>query len=206
MRSSPSARTVLHVEGAVLTHRHLEMVEGLFELDPLRTYPRRAGEHVAELVGASGFRLELDEAVVQSNPAPGGTVAASLPIRIGNKGGSATLHLYGSPLEDDAMALARFATRLLGRGLRYAKRLGSNPPPRTAADLQVLLERTPLTPRERDVVGRLLAGASTRQIASSTGLTVATVNTYLKRIFAKLGVHSRVELLARVTGSIGVVP
>ena len=63
-----------------------------------------------------------------------------------------------------------------------------------------------LTPRERDVVGRLLSGASTRQIAESTGLTVATVNTYLKRIFAKLGVHSRVELVARVTGTRGVIP
>ena len=69
-----------------------------------------------------------------------------------------------------------------------------------------MLERTPLTPRERDVVGRLLSGSSTRQIAQSTGLTVATVNTYLKRIFAKLGVHSRVELVARVTGTRGVIP
>ena len=58
--------------------------------------------------------------------------------------------------------------------------------------------------RERDVVALLVAGSSTREIASRTGLTVATVNTYLKRIFSKLGVHSRVELVARMAGTDGM--
>ena len=62
----------------------------------------------------------------------------------------------------------------------------------------------PLTPRERDVVSLLVAGSSTRDIASRTGLTVSTVNTYLKRIFSKLGVHSRVELVARMAGTEGL--
>ena len=116
------------------------------------------------------------------------------------------LLLYG-PLPGDAeRRLASWGAALLARGLRYAKRLDGNNHERTYEDVQAMLERTPLTPRERDVVGRLLSGASTRQIAQSTGLTVATVNTYLKRIFAKLGVHSRVELVARVTGTRGVIP
>lgn len=46
-----------------------------------------------------------------------------------------------------------------------------------------------------------MSGASTRDIAGRTGLTVSTVNTYLKRIFSKLGVHSRVELVARMAGT-----
>ena len=50
----------------------------------------------------------------------------------------------------------------------------------------------------------LVAGSSTRDIASRTGLTVSTVNTYLKRIFSKLGVHSRVELVARMAGTDGL--
>ena len=54
------------------------------------------------------------------------------------------------------------------------------------------------------MVGRLVCGASTNDIAEATGLAVATVNTYLKRIFAKLGVHSRVELITRITGTDGV--
>ena len=52
----------------------------------------------------------------------------------------------------------------------------------------------------------LVSGASTRQIAEQTGLTVATVHTYLKRIYSKLGVHSRVELVARMAGTVGSVP
>jgi DNA-binding NarL/FixJ family response regulator len=54
------------------------------------------------------------------------------------------------------------------------------------------------------VVSLLVAGSSTRDIASRTGLTVSTVNTYLKRIFSKLGVHSRVELVARMAGTEGL--
>jgi DNA-binding CsgD family transcriptional regulator len=190
----------------VLTHRHLEIAEGLFELDPVRTYPKRAGEQIAELVGATGFRLELDDGVHHSEPAPTGAASVSIPLRGGGKEALGILHLYSSSLGEEQVQVARWAVRVLGRGLDYARRLAGNHQPRTYEDVQAMLERTPLTPRERDVVGRLLSGASTRQIAENTGLTIATVNTYLKRIFAKLGVHSRVELVARVTGTRGVVP
>lgn len=189
----------------MLTHRHFEIVEGLFELDPVRTYARRAAERLADLVGANGFRLEIGQEVHQSDPAPSGQAAVTLPMRSGAEE-LGTLHLYGSPLSEDDAALARWGARILTRGMRYAKRIDGNNSQRTFEDVQAMLEKTPLTPRERDVVGRLLSGASTRQIAESTGLTVATVNTYLKRIFAKLGVHSRVELVARVTGTRGVIP
>ena len=57
-----------------------------------------------------------------------------------------------------------------------------------------------LTPRERDVVTRLVGGASTRDISKAMGLTISTVNTYMKRIFAKLDVHTRIELVAKATG------
>jgi len=67
------------------------------------------------------------------------------------------------------------------------------------------LHKAPLTPRERDVVALLMSGASTRQIASETHLTVGTVHTYLKRIYPKLGVRSRVELVARMIGTDGLM-
>lgn len=189
----------------MLTHRHLEIVEGLFELDPVRSYARRGAERLAELVGANGYRLEMGPEVHQSDPAPNGQAAVTVPVRSGSEE-LGTLHFYSSPLSDEDVALARWGARVLARGIRYAKRIDGNSSQRTFEDVQAMLEKTPLTPRERDVVGRLLSGASTRQIAESTGLTVATVNTYLKRIFAKLGVHSRVELVARVTGTRGVIP
>jgi DNA-binding CsgD family transcriptional regulator len=73
-------------------------------------------------------------------------------------------------------------------------------------ELQARLDRTPLTKREKEVVSLLVCGASTRMIAESTKLTVATVHTYLKRIYSKLGVHSRVELVARMMGTVGTMP
>ncbi|MGF1465432.1 MAG: response regulator transcription factor [Sandaracinaceae bacterium] len=189
----------------MLTYRHLEIAEGLFDLEPSRTYPRRGADRVVEMVGATGYRLELADELHESEPAPSGPPAAALPLEEnGERFG--TLFLFGSSLSDQDAPLARWATRILARGLRYGERLGTVGHQRSYEEVQAMLERTPLTPRERDVVGRLLSGASTRQIAESTNLTVATVNTYLKRIFAKLGVHSRVELMARVAGTRGVIP
>ncbi len=108
---------------------------------------------------------------------------------------------FERPPSDEVTRLTRFAVVSFGRGLDLARRLMPSIL-RRAPDVAVReLRRAPLTPRERDVVGLLVAGSSTRAIASETGLTVSTVNTYLKRIFAKLGVHSRVELVARLAGA-----
>lgn len=103
------------------------------------------------------------------------------------------LHL-ASPSADERQVEAIVA--LLGRGLSYVRRLSAkgHEPSRALAE-------SPLTPRERDVVTRLVSGASTRDISQAMTLTISTVNTYMKRIFAKLGVHSRVELVAWVNGT-----
>lgn len=189
----------------MLTQRQIEIADRLFELDPVKTYPKRGAEQIADMFGARGYRLEIGDEVLESSPSLSGPAAVSLPLE-GRDETLGTLHLYGGAIPDDDRQVARWAARLLARGIRYSRRLDEGNHQRTYEDVQAMLERTPLTPRERDVVGRLLSGASTRQIAESTGLTVATVNTYLKRIFAKLGVHSRVELVARVTGTRGVIP
>ncbi len=190
--------------GALLTHRQLEIVEQLVELDPVGSYARRGAAKVAELAGFTGFRLEVGEEIHQSEPSPGGVAAHSVTLSVGSET-LGILHLHGE-VTSEGRQLADWAARVFAKGLDRARRLDGRNWKRTYEDVQAMLERTPLTPRERDVVGRLLSGASTRQIAESTGLTVATVNTYLKRIFAKLGVHSRVELVARVTGTRGVIP
>lgn len=52
-----------------------------------------------------------------------------------------------------------------------------------------------LSARERQVVQYLAAGMSNREIAESLGLSPHTVKNYLFRIFDKLGVSSRTELL-----------
>ncbi len=182
----------------MLTVRQLEMVEGLFEVDPTGSYPARGAAIVAQLAGAAGHRLVVDGRV----GAQGGSCGESEGMTL--RSGEATLHLWARDgsgrFGDESAALARWGARLLGRGLALVATLGEART-KDGTDVEAMLASTPLTPRERDVVGRLVSGHSTRDIARATGLTVATVNTYLKRIFSKLGVHSRVELLARVTGT-----
>ncbi len=52
-----------------------------------------------------------------------------------------------------------------------------------------------LSNRERQVVALVAEGLSNRQIAAQLHLTENTVKKYLFRIFEKLGVSSRVELV-----------
>ncbi len=51
-----------------------------------------------------------------------------------------------------------------------------------------------LAPRELEVARLAGRGASNKEIADELGISVRTVETYLYRIFFKLGVESRAEL------------
>lgn len=196
----------------MVTIRHLELAEELFEIEPSATYAARAAAIVAQLAGAAAHRVVVDGAET-GHTGNGGEArgeALAVPLRHG-KQDIGTLQLWfadGGRAGDDATRIARWGGRMISRGIAYSRRIGNGASigGSREIDVQALLASTPLTPRERDVVGRLVSGHSTREIAQSTGLTVATVNTYLKRIFAKLGVHSRVELLARVTGTRNAFP
>lgn len=53
-----------------------------------------------------------------------------------------------------------------------------------------------LSPREREIVARIVGGQSTRQMSSAMNVTVDTVRTYVKNVLAKLGAHSRLQLAA----------
>jgi DNA-binding NarL/FixJ family response regulator len=52
-----------------------------------------------------------------------------------------------------------------------------------------------LTPREQQVVALVADGMSNREVAVELGLCEHTIKTYLFRIFEKLGISSRVELV-----------
>ncbi len=55
---------------------------------------------------------------------------------------------------------------------------------------------SPLSPRERQLVGLVVKGLRNREIAARLGITEGTVKVYLHAIFARLGVTSRTELAA----------
>jgi DNA-binding CsgD family transcriptional regulator len=63
---------------------------------------------------------------------------------------------------------------------------------RCGIDLEVLSDR------EREVLALALTGLSARAIADQLTLTQATIRSHLSRIYAKVGVGGRVELLAKL--------
>ena len=52
--------------------------------------------------------------------------------------------------------------------------------------------------RQQDVLDLMVRGWSTPQIAEALRLTCATVETHTRRIFKKLGVHSRAQAMAKI--------
>jgi DNA-binding CsgD family transcriptional regulator len=60
----------------------------------------------------------------------------------------------------------------------------------------------PLTARERQIAMLSAHGFANVNVAAQLGIAEATVAVHLRRIYAKLGVHSRVELAA-LTGVVG---
>jgi DNA-binding NarL/FixJ family response regulator len=86
----------------------------------------------------------------------------------------------------DATVGARLVAQLAGGGA-------------SAPAVPALRERFPdLTPREADVLEHIAAGRTNPQIAAELFLTVPTVKSYVNQVFAKLGVATRAEAVARV--------
>jgi two-component system nitrate/nitrite response regulator NarL len=55
---------------------------------------------------------------------------------------------------------------------------------------------TRLTPREREVLQRLVTGERTQTIAAGMGVSYSTARTHVQNLLHKLGVHSRLEAVA----------
>jgi DNA-binding NarL/FixJ family response regulator len=53
-----------------------------------------------------------------------------------------------------------------------------------------------LSPREREILARIVGGQNTRQMSHAMNITVDTVRTYVKNVLAKTGAHSRLQLAA----------
>ena len=92
--------------------------------------------------------------------------------------------LLGCELEELAAAV-----REVYRGGRYL----SAP---VAQRLAESMGAEPLTPRESEVLLRLVSGMGNKDIARKLDIGVGTVKSHLKTIFAKLGVASRTQAVA----------
>ena len=82
----------------------------------------------------------------------------------------------GSPMSD---SIARRVVSSFGRV--------PNPAPDTGG----------LSPREQSVLSLLTKGYLYKEIAEQLGISVPTVNTYIRRIYEKLQVHSRSQAIAK---------
>jgi len=111
-------------------------------------------------------------------------------IAVGDGGsGEALLERVGEPLQ----LLAERAGQTLHGTLSLAKGLGALPPPPPAPGVAAAL----LTVRERQVARLVAEGCSDAVVSHRLGMSENTVGVHLRRIFSKLGVHSRAELLSR---------
>jgi DNA-binding NarL/FixJ family response regulator len=66
-------------------------------------------------------------------------------------------------------------------------------PPPIAAKLAERTAGTELTERERDVLRRIVAGRSNKEIAADLSITEGTVKTHVNHVLDKLGIHDRTQ-------------
>lgn len=67
----------------------------------------------------------------------------------------------------------------------------------SAHELTEVCESFRLAPRQREIAGCLLRGMADKQIAEVIGISLPTVRTHLSRMFEKLDVNDRNQLVLR---------
>jgi len=109
-------------------------------------------------------------------------------MAVGDAGtGRALLARVSAPMTE----LARHAAHTLSASLALARGMGAITPPPPKAQVEKL------TVRERQVARLVAEGLSNARVAERLEMAEQTVGVHLRRIYRKLGVHSRNELLAR---------
>jgi DNA-binding NarL/FixJ family response regulator len=99
------------------------------------------------------------------------------------------LHAGGSPMSAN---IARKVVQSFQQSIQ-------RPPAPAAAAPAPLAESETLSPREAEVLDLLAQGLLYKEISEKIGISLPTVNTYIRRIYEKLHVRSRAQAVARYT-------
>ena len=137
-----------------------------------------------------------------SSPRTAFVVLADSP---GSAGFAATLAagVHGAALKtDDFIEVQRVLTSAVGRLIRRSP--GGAVLSQAAQAAYRPVRHSPrypaldhlLTPREREVLARLVRGESTPSMARAMGVRLSTTRTHIDSVLIKLGVHSRLEAVA----------
>jgi DNA-binding CsgD family transcriptional regulator len=166
---------------AVEARHHASGAETWSRLHTLQSEARR-GSLLLDIVGGARIRhsLNLDCAV------PGGAVSFCVSFESAPR---------GFRLEHELPLLALLAPALKA-GTAALLRAGAPRPADAAAER--LISRFGLTRREAEVALLLAERLSKREIGERLGLSRHTVRHHAESVFLKLGVHSRLEVVARV--------
>ena len=174
------------------------------------------GVPTADLIGASLLTHVHPGDIAALEPAVDHAVAdganVSLDLQMGRTGRWSAVRMVITPIVNDggrgfgiaisgigevhpsradhAARAAPPADRPRGAG-RWHPHPGRRPPPRPSATPYV----KELSPRQQEVLRRLLQGERVPGIARNLFLSPSTVRNHLTAIFAKLGVHSQEELI-----------
>ncbi|GLY75003.1 helix-turn-helix transcriptional regulator [Actinoallomurus iriomotensis] len=169
-----------------------------------RAAHRASGDAAAGPAEAGVLLLDQDLRLLLENPAaklwrdelaPSGAELPIAVMEVAARVRGAVLPAYARVRGRSGRWLSVQASPLSGGPNPAAVAVTMHPAP--AADVaEVLLLAYGLTPRERDVLARVVAGLPSRAIATELHITAATVQDHLKSVFAKTGVHSRRELVA----------
>jgi DNA-binding CsgD family transcriptional regulator len=154
-------------------------------LDELAPFPRAGGE-LPFAVHQVAARVQAGLANPQQpDPTPRASWIQDAYARVRTRSGRWAV-IHGSPLDSG-----------LTPGGGTAVVIEAAP----ASDIaELLMLAYGLTRRERQVLQRVIAGSPSNVIADQLHITVNTVQDHLKSLFAKVGVRSRGQLVARVLG------
>jgi DNA-binding CsgD family transcriptional regulator len=153
-------------------------------------------EHRAKVYEAHGVRERVS--VVEAEAADAGDVFAVNFYR--HEGQRALSDAQIADFGDAGallMALARKHVALAGAGTVHAPAAADAPSP-ALLSARLAAQCPRLTPQELAVCTRILQGLTLEGIAADMGLALPSVKTYRQRAFARMGIHFRSELFARV--------